>query len=83
MIKIKNFGEKVRAWNSRFLIRELRKNWADLANEHLSKAGYDVRIEREQWPALKSTMPTGQLPVLEVHENGNVFKLSQSIAIGI
>jgi len=43
----------------------------------------DVRIEREQWPALKSTMPTGQLPVLEVHENGNVFKLSQSIAIGI
>ena len=27
-------------------------------------------------------MPTGKIPVLEVHENGHVFRLSQSIAIG-
>ena len=26
-------------------------------------------------------MPTGQLPVLEVHENGHVYKFSQSVAI--
>ncbi len=43
------FGEKVRDWNSRSLIRELRKNWADLANEHLSKAGYDVRIDHRNY----------------------------------
>ncbi len=43
------FGEKVREWNSRSLIRELRKNWADLANEHLSKAGFDVRIDHRNY----------------------------------
>ena len=26
-------------------------------------------------------MPTGQVPVLEVHENGHVYKFSQSVAI--
>lgn len=37
----------------------------------------DVRIEREQWPARKSEMPLGQMPVLEV----NGVKLPQSMTI--
>ncbi|XP_074037126.1 glutathione S-transferase [Leptinotarsa decemlineata] len=37
----------------------------------------DVRVEFEQWPALKPTMPFGQMPVLEF--NGKVAHQSTSI----
>lgn len=37
----------------------------------------DNRFEREQWPALKSQMPLGQVPVLEI----DGIKLPQSTAI--
>jgi glutathione S-transferase len=37
----------------------------------------DVRIEREQWPAIKPTTPFGQLPMLEA----DGVKLGQSITI--
>lgn len=37
----------------------------------------DVRIERENWPDLKKTLPLGQLPVLEV----DGIKIAQSQAI--
>lgn len=43
------FGEKVRDWNSKALIREWRKNWADCANHHLSKAGLDIRIDHRSY----------------------------------
>lgn len=46
----------------------------------LAQGGYpfeDVRFEREAWPALKATMPYGQVPVLEI--NGE--PLAQSSAI--
>jgi hypothetical protein len=42
----------------------------------------DHRIEREDWPKLKSTAPFGQLPFLEVKDGANSFVLSQSVAIG-
>jgi len=38
----------------------------------------DVRIEKEQWPELKSKMPFGQLPILE--EDGKILSQSQAIA---
>ncbi|XP_057669318.1 glutathione S-transferase-like [Diorhabda carinulata] len=38
----------------------------------------DVRIEREQWPSLKSTTPFGQLPLFE--HNGKVVNQSMAIA---
>ena len=37
----------------------------------------DVRVEEGQWPSLKSQMPLGQIPVLEVDGT----KLPQSAAI--
>ena len=42
---------------------------AELARFIFAQAGVeyeDVRVERENWPALKPTMPFGVLPVLEV-----------------
>jgi len=47
----------------------------------LAQAGVeyeDVRVEREDWPALKPTMPMGQIPVLEMDGH----KLCQSVAMG-
>ena len=37
----------------------------------------DLRIERESWPALKTSLPLGQLPVLEVEG----ATIGQSMAI--
>lgn len=38
----------------------------------------DIRVPKEEWPALKPTMPMGQMPVLEI----DGIRLHQSIAIG-
>lgn len=43
------FGRKVREWNQVGLLREWREHWADLANEHLMRAGYDVRIDHRSF----------------------------------
>jgi Ti-type conjugative transfer relaxase TraA len=43
------FGEKNRKWNSRSLIRQWREDWADVANKHLEKSGFDVRIDHRNY----------------------------------
>jgi glutathione S-transferase len=42
----------------------------------------DHRFEREQWPELKAKTPFGQAPWLEIHDNGHVTVLAQSVTIG-
>ena len=58
------FGRKVTDWNKVALLREWRERWADLANEHLLRAGHDVRIDhrsyREQGVALEPTSHLGK-----------------------
>jgi len=39
------FGKKVREWDKPDTIKEWRELWADVANEHLKKAGLDVTID--------------------------------------
>ena len=41
----------------------------------------DNRIDQKDWPVLKPQTPFGQLPYLEIHENGRVINLAQSITI--
>ena len=48
-----------------------------LAGQHYD----DIRIAKEDWPKHKADMPFGQVPVLEVVEHGNSWKLAQSAAI--
>jgi ATP-dependent exoDNAse (exonuclease V) alpha subunit len=42
------FGRKVIAWNRRELLTQWRQQWADLANEYLGRAGYQVRIDHRR-----------------------------------
>ena len=54
---------------------------AETARLILAQAGVsyeDKRIEREEWPALKASLPMGQLPVLEV--DGKTIGQSMAIA---
>ncbi len=43
------FARKVREWNQVGSLREWREHWADLANEHLMRAGCDVRIDHRSF----------------------------------
>jgi len=54
---------------------------AEVSRLLLAQAGVaydDVRIEKENWPALKPTTPFGQVPLLEV--DGKVISQSRAIA---
>ena len=58
------FGRKVTDWNKVALLKEWRERWADLANEHLLRAGHDVRIDhrsyRDQGVELEPTSHLGK-----------------------
>jgi Ti-type conjugative transfer relaxase TraA len=58
------FGRKVTEWNKVSLLREWRERWADLANEHLLRAGYDAHIDhrsyKEQGVELEPTSHLGK-----------------------
>ncbi|KAI8824297.1 putative glutathione S-transferase [Fimicolochytrium jonesii] len=41
----------------------------------------DVRLPRSEWPAFKEKTPYGQVPTLEITENGQTFMAAQSEAI--
>jgi Ti-type conjugative transfer relaxase TraA len=58
------FGQKVREWNRVGLLCEWREHWADLANQHLMRAGYDVHVDhrsfKEQGIELEPTSHLGK-----------------------
>ncbi len=43
------FGKKVREWNDRSLVNETRERWAELANQHLERAGIEARIDHRTY----------------------------------
>jgi ATP-dependent exoDNAse (exonuclease V) alpha subunit len=59
------FGRKVTQWNKVELLREWRQHWADLANEHLLRAGIDGNIDhrsyRDQGVELEPTSHLGRV----------------------
>jgi Ti-type conjugative transfer relaxase TraA len=68
------FGLKEREWDTKPLFMKWREHWADAANEHLLRAGLDIRIDhrsyRDQGIELE---PTSRLrrAVYEVHRRGD------------
>jgi ATP-dependent exoDNAse (exonuclease V) alpha subunit len=43
------FGQKNRSWNQRALVPQWRKNWADIQNQHLRQAGYDITVDHRSY----------------------------------
>ena len=43
------FGRKAREWNQVGMLREWREHWADLANQHLMRAGFDIHIDHRSF----------------------------------
>jgi Ti-type conjugative transfer relaxase TraA len=58
------FGLKATEWNRRELLEEWRERWADLANQHLLRAGLDIRMDhrsyRDQGIELEPTSHLGR-----------------------
>ncbi len=54
------FGRKERLWNRRALLQEWRASWADLANEHLARAGHGVRIDHRTLEAQQNLLTPGR-----------------------
>jgi Ti-type conjugative transfer relaxase TraA len=58
------FGAKMTTWNRVELLKEWREHWADLANQHLLRAGYDMHIDhrsyRDQGVVLEPTSHLGK-----------------------
>lgn len=43
------FTAKDRSWNDRAKLQEWRRGWAEIANEHLREAGYEVEIDHRSY----------------------------------
>ncbi len=54
------FGAKAREWNDKALLLEWRASWATLANEHLQRAGHEIRIDHRTLEAQGSELVPGR-----------------------
>lgn len=43
------FAAKNRSWNDKVKLQEWRRGWAEIANEHLREAGYEVEIDHRSY----------------------------------
>jgi Ti-type conjugative transfer relaxase TraA len=54
------FGKKVRSWNAKADLYKWRDLWAERANEHLARAGHDVRIDHRTLEAQNIELEPGR-----------------------
>jgi Ti-type conjugative transfer relaxase TraA len=54
------FGPKMRQWNRKSNLLEWRSAWAELANQHLARAGHVVRIDHRTLEAQQSELMPGR-----------------------
>ena len=76
------FGYKATAWDKVALLKEWRKHWADLANQHLLRAGYDMHIDhrsyQDQGVVLEPTSHLGKA-VDEMRARGEYAERAQRL----
>ena len=79
------FGRKVREWNQVGLLREWREHWADLANQHLLRAGFDVHVDhrsfKDQGVELEPTSHLGKA-VDEMRARGVLYRAGAAAGRG-
>lgn len=56
----KGFGAKQRSWNSKEQLRSWREAWATETNEHLARAGHDVRVDHRSFADQGLTLTPGR-----------------------
>ena len=54
------FGLKERSWNSRSMLETWRVSWEQVANEHLARAGLDIRIDHRTLKAQQIDLIPGR-----------------------
>ncbi|HTT76560.1 MAG TPA: Ti-type conjugative transfer relaxase TraA [Candidatus Binataceae bacterium] len=76
------FGRKAAEWNRVELLKGWREHWADLANQHLHRAGYDMRVDhrsyQEQGVVLEPTSHLGKA-VGEMRQRGAYTERAQRL----
>jgi len=76
------FGRKATEWNRVELLKGWREHWADLANQHLHRAGYDMRVDhrsyQEQGVVLEPTSHLGKA-VDEMRQRGAYTERAQRL----
>ena len=79
------FGLKEPSWNSRALLEQWRVRWAEMANERLAEAGYDVRIDHrsnvEQGIALVPQNKIGLAGVRRAARGEDAERAAEHLAI--
>jgi MobA/MobL family len=66
------FGNKNRDWNNRNLLIDQRREWAEITNRYLERAGYDVKIDHR---SLVEQGITDRLP--QIHLGANVAAMRE------
>jgi Ti-type conjugative transfer relaxase TraA len=59
-LSAEGFGPKERSWNAKAGLLEWRAQWAEVANEHLARAGLSVRIDHRTLEAQQIELTPGQ-----------------------
>ena len=62
------FGHKRRDWNERARLLAWREQWAEVANEHLLRAGHEIRIDHRTLAAQGSDLVPGRKLGLSARE---------------
>lgn len=71
------FGQKIREWNSKEQLQEWRKSWADIANEHMQKAGIDARIDHRSLKEQKAELDAILPPLRTVEQEAQTISLDR------
>jgi Ti-type conjugative transfer relaxase TraA len=59
-VTAEGFGQKVRSWNAKADLLKWREAWAEMANEHLARAGHAIRIDHRTLEAQGSGLEPGR-----------------------
>ncbi|WP_445497084.1 MobQ family relaxase [Photorhabdus sp. SF281] len=75
------FGQKERKWNDKDQLEQWRKGWADTTNEHLQRAGIDVRIDHRSLKDQKTELDAIPFLLRTIEQEAQAISLDRSPTI--